>query len=338
MNQNFILIPLTNIPLTRHGQGNVCQRNGFQIFVRTIFNFNLLVLFFVIGSTACAVEPKVIDLWPEGVPNLNTNLSGDKVVSNRIVSVQSPSMLVFAPDATNDAHTAVVFCSGGGYVRISVPNHGGALTREMTAQGLTVLMLKYRLSDYGHPAPLQDVLRAVPLVRSRAAEFGIRPDHIGVMGASAGGHLAACSATLWDSPAGKTGAELDAVSARPDFAVLIYPVITMADTFVHKGSRDALLGKSPKPEVLEELSVEKRVRKDSPPMFLAATMADKTVPVENSLHFYQALRDAGVPAELHVYAQGSHGNSLDPQYGPTAEWPKRLEEWLRFNGWLNQSN
>src|SRR5207302_5627536 len=100
---------------------------------------------------------------------------------------------------------------------------------------------------------------------------------------------------------------------------------------------DALLGKSPSPELLEALSVEKHVRKDSPPMFLAATMADKTVPVENTLHFYQACRDAGVPAEMHVYAQGSHGNSQDPQYGPTAEWPQRCEEWMRFNGWLTKA-
>lgn len=304
------------------------------------FKSRLFLIWYICVSFACqivcAAEPKIIELWPEGVPNLNTNLSGEKVVDNRIVSVQKPSMLVFAP--TNANGTAVIFCSGGGYVRISVPGDGGSLTKQMTSQGLTLFILKYRLADYGHPAPLQDVLRAVRIVRSRATEFGIKPDRIGVMGASAGGHLAACAATLWDSSEGKTGAELDAVSARPDFAVLIYPVITMAEKFVHKGSRDALLGKTPKPEVLEELSVEKHVRKDSPPMFIAATMADKTVPVENSLHFYQALRDAGVPAEMHVYAQGSHGNSLDPQYGPTAEWPKRLEEWMRFNGWLHQTN
>lgn len=329
-------IPMPFIPLPENGRG--AKRQGNLIWSRLVTSRISLLCLLLVGSTVFAAGAKTIELWPEGVPNLNTNLSGDKTVDNRIVSVQKPSLLVFAPDHTNASGTAVIFCSGGGYVRISVPNDGGSLTKQMTSEGLTVFMLKYRLSDYGHPAPLQDVLRAVRLVRSRAAEFGIRPDHIGVMGASAGGHLAACAATLWDSPTGKTGAALDAVSARPDFAALIYPVITMADTFVHKGSRDALLGKSPSAEVLAELSVEKHVRKDSPPMFIAATTADKTVPVENSLRFYQALRDAGVPAEMHVYAQGSHGNSLDPQYGPTAEWPKRLEEWLRFNGWLEKSN
>ena len=329
--------PISNsIPLPENWQGNKRQGNGFGTFMRTIFTGLVFVLLACLPVSAA--EPRVIDLWPEGVPNLNTNLPEEKIVDGRIVSLQKPSLLYFPADPTNANGTAVIFCSGGGYVRISVSKDGNEQSRQLNAAGISVFLLKYRLSDYGHPAPLQDVLRAVRIVRSRAAEFSIRPDHIGVMGASAGGHLAACAATLWDSPDGKSGAELDAVSARPDFAVLIYPVITMADTFVHKGSRDALLGKSPKPEVLVELSVEKHVRKDSPPMFIAATMADKTVPVENSLHFYQALRDAGVPAEMHVYAQGAHGNSLDPQYGPTAEWPKRLEEWLRFNGWLNKTN
>jgi dipeptidyl aminopeptidase/acylaminoacyl peptidase len=118
--------------------------------------------------------------------------------------------------------------------------------------------------------------------------------------------------------------------------VLIYPVISMSAKFTHQGSRNALLGTNSSSDLREKLSVERHVRTNTPPVFIAATMADKTVPVENSLAFYQALREAGVPAELHAYAQGSHGNSLDPQYGPTAEWLTRCEEWLRFNGWLSK--
>jgi acetyl esterase/lipase len=154
------------------------------------------------------------------------------------------------------------------------------------------------------------------------------------MGTSAGGHLSACAATLWDHAAGKTGATLDAVSARPDFAVLVYPVITMAQPFAHAGSRDALLGTSPASATAALLSVETQVRKDTPPVFIAATMADTVVPVENSLAFYQALVKAGVPSELHVYPHGDHGNSLDPRHGPTATWPARLEDWLRFQDLL----
>jgi acetyl esterase/lipase len=293
-----------------------------------------LTLLTVAATTVQAAETRLIPLWPEGVPNLKTNATPEKIVDGRISNIHEPSLLMFPPSATKANGTAVIFCSGGGYVRIAVNTNGDAITRRLTAEGATVFALKYRLSDYGHPAPLQDVLRAIRTVRSRADEFGVETNHIGVMGASAGGHLAACAATLWDSPEGKTGATLDAVNARPDFAVLVYPVISMSEPFTHKGSRDALLGKDASSDLQEKLSVEKHVRTNSPPMFIVATMADKTVPVENSLRFYQALRDAGVPAELHAYAQGSHGNSLDLQYGPTAEWLTRCEEWLRFNGWL----
>jgi acetyl esterase/lipase len=308
---------------------------AFQQYLLRMSSFMLALLW---GGYASAAEPQVIPLWPEGVPNLKTNWSAEKLVDGRISNIHQPSLLVFPAPSSNAVGAAVIFCSGGGYVRIAVNPAGDAITRQLNAAGVTVFALKYRLSDYGHPAPLQDVLRAIRTVRSRAAEFGVQTNRIGVMGASAGGHLAACAATLWDAPEGLTGAALDAVSAMPDFAVLIYPVISMSAKFTHKGSRNALLGTNPPSELLEKLSVEKHVRTNSPPVFLAATMADKTVPVENSLAFYQALRDAGVPAELHAYAQGSHGNSLDPQYGPTAEWLTRCEEWLRFNGWLTKSD
>jgi acetyl esterase/lipase len=298
---------------------------------------SLLLLLFA-SQTIRAAEPKVIELWPDGVPNLKTNWSDEKIVDGRITNVHKPTLTLYAPDPTNANGTAVIYCPGGGYVRLAIGAGGGAETKNLNTLGVTVFVLKYRMVEYGHPAPLQDVLRAVRLVRSRAAEFGVRPDRVGVLGGSAGGHLAACAATMWDAPEGRTGSPLDDVSARPDFAALIYPVVTMEDPFVHKGSRTALLGTNASVELTEKLSIEKHVRKDSPPCFFVATMADKSVPVENSLHLYEALCNAGVPAEMHVYAQGSHGNSLDPQYGPTAEWPARLEEWLRFNGWLKKTD
>ncbi len=296
-----------------------------------------LVLLVVGGPGVYAAESSPILLWPEGVPNLKTNASAEKIVNGRISNIHEPALLVFRPAATNANGTAVIFCSGGGYVRIAVNPNGDAITRRLNAAGVTVFALKYRLSDYGHPAPLQDVLRAIRTVRARAGEFGVQTNRIGVMGASAGGHLAACAATLWDSPEGMTGAVLDAVSARPDFAVLVYPVISMSAKYTHQGSRTALLGNNPPVVLMDQLSVENHVRTNTPPVFIVATMADQTVPVENSLAFYKALRNAGVPGELHAYAQGSHASSLDPKYGPTAEWLSRCEEWLRFNGWLAPS-
>jgi len=156
------------------------------------------------------------------------------------------------------------------------------------------------------------------------------------MGFSAGGHVAATAATLFDAPAGRTGSPLDRTSGRPDFAALIYPVITMKSPFAHTGSHDNLLGRNPSAALVNELSAELHVTKNTPPVFLVHTEEDMTVPVENSIAFYQALRSAAVPAELHLYARGPHGFALANDLGPASQWPKRLEEWMRSHGWLDQ--
>lgn len=292
-----------------------------------------------VTSAAKADETKVIELWPEGVPGLRADASDEKVVDGRVVGVHRPTLTVYAPERSKANGTAVIYCPGGSYVRLAIGGKDGPPeARWLGAHGVTVFVLKYRLAEYGQPAPLRDLLRAVRLVRSRASEFGVRPDRVGVFGVSAGGHLAAWAATMFDAPEGRTGASLDGVSARPDFVALIYPVVTMEEPFVHKGSRAALLGSQPSPELVARLSIEKHVRKETPPVFIAATMADQSVPVENSMMLYGALRRANVPAEMHLYAQGSHGNSLDQQYGPTALWPRRCEEWMRFNGWLPKAD
>ncbi len=304
--------------------------------MRQIFIVALLVAAAAVNAPAQGMNRKVVELWPEGVPGLRADASEEKLVNGRVVNVHRPTLTVFAPERAKANGTAVIFCPGGGYVRLAVGSltEGPPEARWLVGRGATVFVLRYRMAEYGHPAPLRDVLRAVRLVRSRAAEFGVRADRIGLLGVSAGGHLAASAAEMFDAPEGRTGARLDAVSARPDFVALVYPVITMEDPFVHKGSRAALLGDKPAPELVERLSLEKHARKDMPPVFLVATEADKSVPVENTLMLYRALRDAGVAAEMHVYARGAHGDSLDPQYGPTALWPARCEEWMRFNGWL----
>jgi acetyl esterase/lipase len=272
----------------------------------------------ILAITLAASSP-VIELWPEGVPGLHKDATPEKEADGRFTNIHHPTLTVFAP--TNANGTAMIYCAGGGYVRVAMGQGGGSITRWLNSLGVTVFALKYRNLEYGQPAPLQDLLQAMRVVRSCAGT-----NHVGIIGASAGGHLAACAATMFTNSV-----------ERPDFVALIYPVITMEDPFVHKGSRTALLGEKPPPELIEQWSVEKHVRTNTPPVFLVATEADKSVPVENTLMFYQALRKAGVPAEMHVYAQGSHGNSLDPRYGPTADWPKRCEEWLRFNGALGSA-
>ncbi len=275
----------------------------------------------------------MIPLWPEGVPGLRADAADDVVNGASVTAVHRPTLTLFAAEHPNG--TALVVCPGGGYNHLSTENEGSRVAARFNAMGVTVFVLRYRLKEYGHPAPLRDVLRAMRLVRSRAPEFGVRPDRVGVIGFSAGGHLAACAATLYDDPDGRTGAPLDAVSARPDFVMLLYPVITLQDEpFVHHGSRDCLLGKDAPASLRAHLSPDAQVTSATPPTFIAHAGDDTSVPVENSLRFYAALRRAGVPAELHVWPLGRHGFGMLPDRGEVVTWPDRAEEWLRANGWL----
>jgi acetyl esterase/lipase len=223
----------------------------------------------------------------------------------------------------------VIVAPGGGYEFLAAAHEGRQYAQWLASLGVAAFVLKYRLADYGHPAPLQDVLRAIRTVRAHASDYGVAPDRIGVIGSSAGGHLAASAATLYDDPAGRTGAPLDAVSGRPDFAMLIYPVITLMPPYAHAGSRHALLGANPAPELVKAMSVETRVTAQTPPTFLVHAQDDGAVPVENSILFFQALTRAHVPAEMHLFERGGHGVGMGAGHGDMSLWPKRAEEWLR---------
>ena len=270
-----------------------------------------------------------LTLWPEGVPGDRAGLAPERHEDGRTVSVGEPTLTVYAPAVDKPTGTAVIICPGGGYMRLSTEREGVQYANWLSTLGVTAFVLKYRMSEFGHPAPLQDITRAVRMVRSRAAEFKIDPSRIGVMGSSAGGHLAASAGTLFDHPAARTGAALDATSARPDFLVLMYPVITMDGPAVHAGSRKALLGDSPPAALVQLMSVEKQVSGATPPALLIHTQADQSVPVENSILFYQALTRAGVPAEMLLFEHGAHGMGMKPGLGTASEWPRRAEQWLR---------
>jgi acetyl esterase/lipase len=296
--------------------------------------FALVVWFLSAAGFSRAAEAKVIPLWPEGVPDLKADAAPEKDVGGgKFVGIHYPSLTIYAPAGPANG-TAVILASGGSYLRVAIGENGGDLTRWLNGLGVTVFVLKYRNVEYGHPAPLRDALRAVRLVRSRAAEWGVKPDRIGMFGGSAGAHLTASAATLFDAPEGRTGAELDKVSGRPDFIALIFPVITMQDPYAHKDSRRNLLGANPTEELKHHLSVEEQVTHETPPTFLVHSSQDNVAVVENSLLFYQAMRKAKAPIEMHLYPVGPHGSGMDPKLGPTAEWPKHCESWMRFNGWL----
>lgn len=281
--------------------------------------------------------PEIITLWPDGVPPQVMNHAVLHAPADRVSPVENPTLTYYPAPAGKSCGTAVIVCPGGGYGWLATEKEGAAPARWLNSLGVSAFVLQYRLGDWGQPAPLRDVLRAMRLVRSQAVRYAVKPGRIGVMGFSAGGHVAACAGTLYNAPAGRTGAALDSVDARPDFLILCYPVITMRKPYVHLGSRENLLGKHPDRKLVDEYSTELHVNRRTPPTFLVAATPDRTVPVENSLMFYEALLHAGVPAELHLYEKGFHGFGLGTGLGPVSGWPRLCEQWLRVNGWLTRS-
>jgi len=305
--------------------------------------FAPLLMTTVLASTLGAAQPVIIPLWPEGVPAavradvpaaqgpLGAEVPG---ADGRLGNIAVPTLEVFPAAVDRPTGTAVVICPGGGYGIVSYEREGHQFARWLSGLGVTSFILKYRLKEFGHPAPIQDVLRAIRIVRSRAAEFKIDPARIGIMGSSAGGHLAATASTLYNHPAGRTGAALDGVDARPDFAILMYPVITFQDPAAHAGSRTNLLGANPPADLVDLFSLEKQVTSATPPTLLIHTQADTVVPIENSILYFQALTRAKVPAEAYLFEHGTHGMGLNPGFGTASAWTARAEEWLRGRGLL----
>lgn len=264
-------------------------------------------------------------LWPQGAPGAIADRPEDR-----------PLLFVFLPEKGKAVGTAVCVCPGGGYGALAFDHEGRAIARWFNSLGVAAFIVDYRhrRKGYGHPAPLQDALRAIRTVRARAGEFGVRPDRIGIMGFSAGGHLASTVITHFDLGNPQAEDPIERVSSRPDFAILCYPVIAFGEPFTHLGSQRNLLGDNPDPELLRSLSTEKQVRPDTPPTFLFHTDEDQGVPPENSVVFYLALRKAGVPAELHIFRVGRHGIGLGEGIPGTEAWPKLCEAWLRNMGFL----
>jgi len=288
----------------------------------------ILAMLFLAANSALA-QTSVIPVWPEGVPNARAQPGPERVDGERISNVSQPTLAVYPAALDRQSGTAVIICPGGGYQFLSNTREGQQYAQWLSSLGVTAFVLKYRLADHGHPAPLQDVLRAIRLVRSQAAKYGIAPDRIGVMGSSAGGHLAASASTLFNHPAGRAGGALDAVSARPDFAILMYPVITMEAPAVHAGSRDALLGAKPSAATVQLMSVEKQVSAATPPTLLIHSQDDGLVPADNSILYFQALTRAKVPAEMFIFEHGGHGMAMRTGNGTATNWTRRAEEWLR---------
>ena len=269
-------------------------------------------------------EPRTIPLWENGAPGALGNEDRDQ-----------PTITIYAPMDAGETGTAVIVAPGGGYTVLATNHEGRQVANWFNALGITAFVLKYRLGPrYHHPVELGDAQRAIRLVRARATEFGVRPDRVGIMGFSAGGHLASTAATHFDPGDPGAADPIDRASSRPDFVILAYPVISFTAPFAHRGSQTALLGENPEPKLRAELSNELHVTPQTPPAFLFSTSADTGVLPENSVAFYLALHQASVPAELHVFEKGPHGVGLDLADPALGEWPALLANWLRGRGLL----
>jgi len=266
---------------------------------------------------------KTVLLWPNGAPGAQGDEDMDK-----------PSLTIYLPKGENATKTGVVVAPGGGYQHLAMEKEGEQYALWLNRHGVAAFVLKYRLGPkYHYPVELEDAQRAIRMVRANAAEYGVDPDRIGMWGSSAGGHLTATAGTKYDAGNPQATDPVDRVSSRPEFLILAYPVITFEAPYAHTGSRKYLLGDDPDPALVASLSAETQVTGDTPPTFLFATTDDRTVPVMNSVMFYEALVKAGVPVEMHLFQHGAHGAGLAATNPQLSVWPDLLIKWMRERGY-----
>jgi acetyl esterase/lipase len=282
------------------------------------------LLLLITAELAFGQDSETIRLWPGNAPGaLGTE---DKDI---------PTLTIYSAYGKNTSGTAVIVCPGGGYGALAMNHEGRQIANYLNSFGVTAFVLKYRLGPkYHHPVELGDAQRAIRLVRSRAKDFNIEPDRVGLWGFSAGGHLASSAGTHFDSGDPHAPDPIDRLGSRPDFLVLAYPVISFTTPYTHKGSLKNLLGDNPDPELVKSLSSELQVTAQTPPTFLFTTSGDTGVPAENSILFYMALHKAGVPAEMHIFEKGPHGVGLGGMDPALEEWPRLLQNWFRTRGLL----
>jgi acetyl esterase/lipase len=303
-----------------------------------MFRFNLLIL--VLAPILSFSQEMKFALYTGAIPNSKPIENTEKLVHSggidRISNVTVPELWFYPAPKETATGTCVIICPGGGYKILASGHEGSEVALKFNSFGVSAFVLKYRLPDDNAQidktiAPLQDAQQAFRVVRNRAAEFAINPNKLGIMGFSAGGHLASTAGTHFEKQVGELA---DNTNVRPDFMILGYPVITMK-AFGHKGSSESLLGKTPKPEVIDLYSNETQVNKNTPPTFLVHAGDDEGVPVKNSLVFYEALVANKVPAEMHLYPKGGHGfGMVNPK--TTDIWMDRVKNWMASMGWLNR--
>ena len=301
-----------------------------KIFIPLI----IAVLYFFGSASA---QDVVLPLWPENeIPNFIE--TGDEEVADtadiiRIRHVQIPDISIYLPSRRNATGKAVIVIPGGGYRVLAYDSGGTDIAKWLNSKGIAAIVLKYRLPHtsnniVGHKSPLMDTQRAMRLARHHAARWDIDPQQIGVIGFSAGGHLAYTLATHFDYGDEDHQDPVERHSSRPDFSILVYPVISSDTSFSHRGSFRALLGENPPDELLLKYSSEKQLKKDTPPTIMIHSADDTSVPVQNSIKYFQALIDKDIPAEMHIYPYGGHGYSLAIGRGHLSTWTDRAIDWI----------
>lgn len=277
--------------------------------------FTLMALMATIASAQN--KPEVIQLWPDGAPESNGLDPAKMVVSDTRASATTEATLTLYKPAKPNG-TAIIACPGGGYAHLALAHEGKDMASWMNTLGITYAVLQYRMPNAHSNVPRSDAAQAIKYIRSHTEELGVDPSKIGIMGASAGGHLAASAATMFPDD-----------SSRPDFQILFYPVITMEEGVTHQGSRNNLIGKEATQELAELYSLENRVTERTPQAFIMVSADDRAVPVANSLRYAEALSRCGVPFSLHVYPTGGHGWGFRDNFIYKRQWTGELEAWLR---------
>jgi acetyl esterase/lipase len=311
----------------KHQQKRI-KNNMKQLEKRLLFLFLCSACIFVNGQ-------EVLNLYKDGkIPNA-IKADNTEIIENGIAkNVSIPQLLVYKPKSANSNKTAVLICPGGGY-SVLVMGRAIEIAEELTKNGVTAFVLKYRLPndkwvEDKSIAPIQDAQTAMQIIRKQYKKWDINPNKVGVMGLSAGGHLAASLSYLYDH---NFTSKKKNTNLRPDFSLLMYPVVTMDTTFAHMGSRTSLLGENPASKKQELFSLEKNVNADAPPTYILHANDDKTVPIENSLMLYEALRANKVPVDMHVFSSGAHGFNMGVAKN---RWLPLFIEWLSANAYLNK--
>ncbi len=298
-------------------------------------------LYILILASISNAQQEVINIWKGKIPDSIENKNyKEEDLSNKegiyqISRVKIPTLSIFLPPKEKANGTAAVICPGGGYMHLAFTKEGNAVAKWLNSIGVAAFVLKYRLPSNQimkdkNIGPLQDAQEAMRIVRRNAKEWNIDPNKIGIMGFSAGGHLAATLCTHYNAKVYNS----DTTSAKPDFSILLYPVISMKPAITHKGSMESLLGKNPTKEKIDWFSNELQVNKNTPPAFLALAGDDNVVPIQNSIDYFLALKKYKIPGELHIFNQGGHGFGLGKKGTTQSNWPLLCKAWMKVIGFL----